>query len=464
MRWRRLHAWAKLDAANETWMVASSALYSVVAGQIRRSAMAQLALTAMLLVALPLAGFLIARRERQIQIEQRILERRLAESQKMEAIGKLAGGVAHDFNNMLTAILGYASMIQEDAPPKSAIHDQAGQIRHAAESAASLTQKLLAFSRRQVLQADRIDFRSILGNLLPLVRGAAGEDIKVSTAMGEDLWLILADPVQLEQSILNLAINARDAMPGGGTLQIGARNAPRPHGERRFDADVKPGDYVQVTVTDTGVGMDEATRTRMFEPFFTTKAPGKGTGLGLATVYGFVRPCGGYIGVMSTPGRGTSIELLLPRAKPPAGPAPTPTPPPPPPPARALETILLAEDEEGVRRLAVETLQRRGYRVLEAANGEEALQRAAAHDGTIHLLISDVVMPGLKGPELASRLRMRQPGIRVLLISGYAADVVTPHDLKESMLLSKPFSPAALTRAVRAVLDVPLSSAPASQG
>ena len=262
---------------------------------------------------------LIARRERQIQQEQRNLERRLAESQKMEAIGKLAGGVAHDFNNMLTAILGYSSMIQEDAPPKSAIRDQALQIRRAAENAAALTQKLLAFSRKQVLQSDPVDFRSMLGNLLPLVRNAVGEDITVSTQMGEDLWPILADPVQVEQSILNLAINARDAMPKGGTLQIAARNAPRPHGERRPDADVKPGDYVQITVTDTGIGMDEATRTRMFEPFFTTKAPGKGTGLGLSTVYGFVRQCGGYIGVMSTPGQGTSIELLLPRASAPAG-------------------------------------------------------------------------------------------------------------------------------------------------
>jgi len=458
---RRLHAWAKLEAANETWMVASSAPYSVVA--IQRSARAQLALTAMLLVALPLGGWLIARRERQIQEGQRDLERRLAESQKMEAIGKLAGGVAHDFNNMLTAILGYASMIQEDAPPRSAIRDQAMQIRRAAENAASLTQKLLAFSRKQVLHADPMDFRSLLGNLLPLARNAVGEDITVATQIGEELWPILADPVQLEQSILNLAINARDAMPNGGTLQISARNAPRPHGERRPDADVKPADYVQITVTDTGIGMDEATRTRMFEPFFTTKAPGKGTGLGLSTVYGFVRQCGGYIGVMSTPGRGTSIELLLPRAN---SPAPTPTPPSQiePDTKTATATILIAEDEDGVRLLAVDALARRGYRVLAAPSGEEALKIAGAFDGTIHLLISDVVMPGLKGPALADRLRAMRPGIRVLLMSGYAADVVTPADLKEASLLSKPFSTATLLKAVRSVLDVPLSSTPASQG
>jgi signal transduction histidine kinase len=460
---RRLHAWAKLDAAGETWMVASSAPYNLAAGQIRRSAMAQLVLTSILLLAVPLSGWLLVRRVRYLQQEQRDLERRLAESQKMEAIGKLAGGIAHDFNNMLTAILGYASMIQEDAPQKSAIHDQAQQIRRAAENAAALTQKLLAFSRRQVLHSDPMDFRSLLGNLLPLIRNAVGEDVTVSTQIGEDLWPVLADPAQLEQSILNLAINARDAMPKGGTLQIAARNASRPNGERRPDADVKPGEYVQITVTDTGTGMDEATRTRMFEPFFTTKSPGKGTGLGLSTVYGFVRQCGGYIGVLSTPGQGTSIELLLPRSKTPAA-APTPLSQSEPPGRAAAATILVAEDEDGVRQLAVESLERRGYRVLAAPSGEEALKIAGAYEGTIHLLVSDVVMPGLKGPDLAERLRAMRPGLRVLLMSGYAADVVTPTDLKEATLLQKPFSPATLLKAVRDILDVPLSSTPASRG
>jgi CheY-like chemotaxis protein len=219
---------------------------------------------------------------------------------------------------------------------------------------------------------------------------------------------------------------------------------------------------VQITVTDTGIGMDEATRTRMFDPFFTTKAPGKGTGLGLSTVYGFVRQCGGYIGVMSTPGQGTSIELLLPRAGTPATPHP---------PlsqadsdgTSAAATVLVAEDEDAVRELAIESLERRGYRVLAAASGEEALKIAGAYDGTIHLLISDVVMPGMKGPELADRLRAMRPGVRVLFISGYAADVVTPADLKEASLLAKPFATAALLKAVRSLLDVPLSSAPTSQ-
>jgi len=258
---------------------------------------------------------------------------------------------------------------------------------------------------------------------------------------------------------VNLAINAREAMPEGGTLQITVRNASRPHGERRPDVDVKAGDYVQITVTDTGVGMDEATRTRMFEPFFTTKAPGTGTGLGLSTVYGFVRQCGGYISVLSTPGKGTSIELLLPRADVNASPAAaTPASLVQGPGAPGRETVLVAEDEESVRLLTVQSLERHGYRVLAADSGEAALKIASTFDGTIDLLVSDVVMPGMKGPELAERLRAMRPGVRVLLMSGYAADVVTPNDLREAALLSKPFSPAALTKAVRAALDHRLPS------
>ena len=461
---RRLHAWSKLAAANETWLVASSLSYDLVAAQMQRSALNQLALSAALLIAVPIAGFLVARRERLAQHEQRRLERQLGESQKMEAIGKLAGGVAHDFNNMLTAILGYASMIAEDAPPKSGIQQQAAQIRRAAESAATLTQKLLAFSRRQVLQANVVDFSAMLDSLAVLIRRVIGEDITVTTHADPDLWPILADPVQVEQSIVNLAINARDAMPDGGTLQITARNAPRPNGERRPDGEVRPGEYVQITVTDTGTGMDEATRARMFEPFFTTKPQGQGTGLGLSTVYGFVRQCGGYIGVMSTPGRGTSMELLLPRARRSADYRPvTPS---------ALrsehgepgrETVLVVEDEEAVRQFAVESLQRHGYQVLQSSSGEDALQVASHHVGAIHVLLTDVVMPGMKGPELAGRLRALRPGVRVLLMSGYAADIVTPADLKDASLVPKPFTPASLSRAVRSILDVKVSSLRPSQ-
>jgi signal transduction histidine kinase/CheY-like chemotaxis protein len=462
---RRLHAWSKLAAADETWLVASSASYDLVAGQIQRSSTNQLALTAALLIAVPVAGLLVARRERRVQDDQRRLERQLAESQKMEAIGKLAGGVAHDFNNMLTAILGYSSMIHEDAPPNSPIQQQALQIRRAAESAATMTQKLLAFSRRQVLQANQVDFAVMLENLVVLIRRVIGENITVSTHADPNLWQILADPVQVEQSVLNLAINARDAMPNGGTLQITARNAPRPRGERRPEEEVKPGEYVQITVSDTGIGMDEATRMRMFEPFFTTKPHGQGTGLGLSTVYGFVSQCGGYINVLSTPGEGTSIEILLPRA-----PATRDLKPLTPGPAIAegaapgRETVLVVEDEEAVRQYAVESLERSGYHVLSASSGEGALQIAGTHEGTIHLLLSDVVMPGLKGPELARRLRAMRPGLRVLLMSGYAADVVTGADLSDATLVAKPFSPASLARVVRTALDTPVSPARSSRG
>jgi signal transduction histidine kinase/ActR/RegA family two-component response regulator len=457
---RRLHAWAKFTAGDETWLVASSSDYDVVAAQIRRSAFSQLALTVALLVAVPIAGMLVARRERHAQEEQRRLERQLAESQKMEAIGKLAGGVAHDFNNMLTAILGYASMIHDDAPPASPAREQASQVRRAAESAASLTQKLLAFSRRQVLQANHLDFATMQDSLLGLIRRVIGENITVTTQVDAELWPILADPVQVEQSILNLAINARDAMPGGGTLQITARNAPRPTGQRGADGDVRPGDYVQITVTDTGIGMDDATRARMFEPFFTTKPQGQGTGLGLATVYGFIRQCGGHINVSSKPGAGTTVEMLLPRAtSASSAPAPVRT-------AdsahHGTETVLVVEDEPGVRQLAVQSLTRHGFRVLTATSAEEALQMAASFDDTIHLLLTDVVMPGMKGPELGRRMRALRPGLRVLLMSGYAADVMTKDDLADAALVSKPFSQATLTRAVRHALDMALPSASAS--
>ncbi len=458
---RRLHAWSKLKVADQSWLVASSMQRSRIPSQLQRGPVGQWLLTAALLLAVPVVGWLLVRHERRALDEQRRLERQLAESQKLEAIGKLAGGVAHDFNNMLTAILGYASLIMEDAPANSPIRDQANQIRRAAESAAALTQKLLAYSRRQVLQTNQFDFTVMLENLLLLVRRVIGEHITVTSQAEPGLWPVLADPAQVEQSIINLAINARDAMPDGGTLQIVARNAPRPNGERRPDGDVRPGTYVQITVSDNGTGMDEATRARMFEPFFTTKAHGKGTGLGLSTVYGFVRQCGGYIGVTSTPGRGTSIALLLPRAPDMAPPPPTPTPTP----VRAAtggprETVLVVEDEDAVRQLAVESLGRAGYVVLQASSGEDALRVADAFEDTIHLLLSDVVMPGIKGPELATRLRAARPSIRVVLMSGYAADVVTNDNLKEATLLSKPFSPGVLTSAVRKMLDQPLSPGP----
>ena len=316
-----------------------------------------------------------------------------------------------------------------------------------------------------MLHTNQVDFAAMLDNLVILIRRVIGENITVATHADRNLWQILADPVQVEQSVLNLAINSRDAMPNGGTLQIAARNAALPKGERRPDGDVKPGEYVQITVTDTGIGMDDATRARMFEPFFTTKPQGQGTGLGLSTVYGFVRQCGGYIDVLSTPGKGTSIEILLPRAPAPRDvKSPTPSSPLADSAFPGRETVLVAEDEQAVREYAVESLRRHGYRVIAASNGEQALELANTCEDTIHVLLSDVVMPGMKGPELARRLRASRPGLRVLLMSGYAADMVTGDDLKDAALVSKPFSPASLARAVRSALDLPVSSLRPSQG
>lgn len=464
-RGRRIHTWAKLEVADQNWLVASSSQYDRVTARVQRNAFGQLVLMGALIAAVPIGGWLLYRRERRHQEEQRRLERQLAESQKMEAIGKLAGGVAHDFNNMLTAILGYASLLLEDAPPGSPVRDQADQIRRAAESAGKLTQKLLAFSRRQVLQTNQFDFTVLLESLLQLVRRVIGVNIVVTSQTEPGLWPVLADPAQVEQSIVNLAINARDAMPSGGTLAITARNAPRPEGERRSDGDVRPGDYVQIVVTDTGVGMDEATCSRMFEPFFTTKPPGQGTGLGLSTIYGFVRQCGGHIGVTTGLGQGTSVEMLLPRAPNLAAATPVPLPTPyKTAPGGTRETVLLVEDEEAVRLFAREALERGGFDVIMAGSGVEALEVASAFEGTIHVLLTDVVMPGMKGPELAMRVRAARPSIRVLLMSGYAADVVTAADLQDTTLLSKPFSPAELVRTIRALLDGPLPPKPHPRG
>lgn len=460
---RRLHTWARFTMNGESWIVAASSPYARAAAGIQRSAASQLGLTVALLIAVALAGWRLARRERIAQIEQRRLERQLAGAQKMEAIGKLAGGVAHDFNNMLTAILGYASLIHEDAPDGSPLREQAGQIRRAADNAAVLTQKLLAFSRRQTLRTNQFDFTLMLDRLSLVIAQAIGDRTSVTIDAEPGLWAILADPAQVEQSLVNLAMNANDAMPAGGTLSVVARNLPLPHGARRADVEVGPGEYVLITVTDTGAGMDDATKARMFEPFFTTKRTGSGTGLGLAAVYGFVKQCGGHVTVQSAPGAGTTVDLLLPRGQSVEADAAAVTPPSLLPRGAKpnLETVLVTEDEDAVRELSVELLQRLGYRVLSAPSGEHALRVAEEFGEPIDLLLTDVVLPGMKGPDLAKQLTALRPGTRVLLMSGYAAEVVTPADLKGVPLLMKPFSPGALSRAVRAALDQsPLSDPP----
>ncbi|MFN2446879.1 MAG: ATP-binding protein [Vicinamibacterales bacterium] len=432
-------------------LLAMVATLSAVTYRATETSASQLALIVLLLVAAPLVARLVVVRERRGEEERRALQAQLLQAQKMEAIGKLAGGVAHDFNNLLTAILGYTSLILEEAPAGSNIHNEASQVRRAAESAATLTQKLLAFSRRQLLQPQRLDLSELMTDLHSLLRRLLGERVELRFDTTRELWPVIADPVQIEQVVMNLAVNARDAMPDGGILSIGVRNVSLPEGDKRADHVVLPGDYVQVLASDTGTGMDEATRVRMFEPFFTTKPKGKGTGLGMSTVYGIVKQSGGYIAVRSAPGVGTTVDMLFPRATSdvPAV-AATPT-------VEGelggSEMILLVEDDAAVRELTASALERSGYRVISAALPEEALRVARNPQYRIDLLLSDVVMPGMLGPELARQVKALRPNVRLLFMSGYAADVISSDMLQEAALLQKPFSSTVLTRAVRHVLD-----------
>jgi CheY-like chemotaxis protein len=373
----------------------------------------------------------------------------------MDAIGRLAGGVAHDFNNLLTVILGYAEQILERLDGKEPLRGAALEIQAAAERAAGLTRQLLAFSRKQVLEPRVLDLNAVLSGTSGLLRRLISEDVQLDVRLEPELGRVLADELQIQQVIMNLAINARDAMPEGGRLTLTTANAtvddtpgPRP-------VAVDPGQYVTLTVSDTGIGMDSATRARAFEPFFTTKEAGKGTGLGLATVYGIIRQSGGHIHVRSEPGQGTEFTIYLPRldAAPglPEGRAASGGM------LRGHETILLVEDETSVRDMVRDTLERNGYRVLTAASGEQALERASAHAGPINLLVSDVIMPGMGGPELASRLEPLHPGLRVLHISGYTDDAILRHGVRAGLtaFLQKPFTLDALVRKMRDVLDAP---------
>ena len=445
-----LWAWARLPVPGASWTVILGSPYSVASARVRDASLRQLGIVAALLVLVPAAGWLLVRREREAQEERRVLQMELAQSQKMDAIGKLAGGVAHDFNNLLTAILGYVGLILEDTPAGTEVHKEATHIKRAAESAAALTQKLLAFSRRQVLQPEKVDLAQLVKDTLIFLKRLLGEHIRIASQLDADIWPVIADPVQVEQALINLAVNARDAMPEGGRLEITLRNAPMPFGEKRSDHEVQPGDYVEIVVRDTGVGMDDATRARMFEPFFTTKPKGKGTGLGLSSVWGIVNQSGGHITVKSAPNAGTTIELLLPRApgdetaRRKSGPRPA---------ALGHETILLVEDDAAVREFARTTLERHGFFVLTANGPEDALRIVHDYREHIALLLTDVVMPNMQGPELAEAVRRLRPEVRVLFMSGYAAEHMTHETLKDSALLQKPFPPAVLTRAVRLVLD-----------
>ena len=388
--------------------------------------------------------------------DRRNLEEQVILSQKMEAIGRLAGGVAHDFNNILTAIGGYTDLLLADLAPEDPRRRDVEEIHLAADRAAGLTQQLLAFSRRQVLQPKVVDLNALVTDIEKMLRRLIGEDILFATVLHPRLGNVRADPGQIEQVIVNLAVNARDAMPDGGRLTIETRNVELDESYATEHPTVKPGRYVLLAVTDTGVGMDEETKARIFEPFFTTKVRGKGTGLGLATVYGIVRQTGGHIWAYSEPGKGTAMRVYLPQVDAPADPVRRSTVDPPES-LRGSETILLVEDEAPVRAVTRQLLERNGYTVLEAPDGPAAL--ALLDGGTrgaaVDLLLTDVIMPGMSGRELADQLVARQPRLRVLFMSGYTDDAVVRHGMLEPGLayLEKPFRPPALLRKVREVLD-----------
>ncbi len=385
--------------------------------------------------------------------ELRQSEERVIQAQRMEAVGQLAGGVAHDFNNLLTVILGSADLALADLPHDAPLRDDLVAIRDAGESATRLTRQLLAFSRQQILQPHLLRLDELIQTTAGMLERLIGENIQLQTSLQPGAGSVNADPGSLEQVLVNLAVNARDAMPAGGRLLLELRNADVA-ASAASDA-VPPGRYVVLAVSDTGVGMDPETRARVFEPFFTTKEPGRGTGLGLATVYGIVRQSDGHIAVHSEPGRGTRFELYLPRADTPA--APLPAPPPRPPLPATPACILIVEDQRAVRGIMHQILTRRGYHVLSAASGEEALAVARSHPAPIDLLLTDVVMPGMSGPDLARSLAELRPATRVLFTSGYTDDALLRHGIvaAEVDYLEKPFTPDSLTRTVRRVLEAP---------
>jgi two-component system, cell cycle sensor histidine kinase and response regulator CckA len=377
------------------------------------------------------------------------LEEQFRQAQKMDAVGRLAGGIAHDFNNLLTGILGYTELVFRRLRGDDPGRELLAEVLKLGDRATNLIRQLLVFSRKQELQPQVVSLNAVLGELSKLLGRLIGEDVELALVPGDDLGPAKVDPGQFEQAVINLAVNARDAMPRGGRLVIETRNAELGEGH----AEARPGRYVLVAVSDTGHGMDEATKARVFEPFFTTKESGKGTGLGLAMVYGFVTQSGGHIEVESEPGRGTTFKVYLPRAE-----EATPTARPAPDLLKVLggnETVLLVEDEDTVRALSRLVLQSNGYTVLEARNGQEAVWVAQQHQGPIHLLVTDLVMPRMSGRQLADLLAQPRPQMRVLFMSGHTDEALLRHGVVEGSVafLQKPFHPTALARKVREVLD-----------
>jgi PAS domain S-box-containing protein len=386
--------------------------------------------------------------------ERRALEQQLQQSQKMEAIGRLAGGIAHDFNNLLMVISGYSEFLLDRLGPDPALRGPAQEIAGASQRASSLTRQLLAFSRKQMLAPKILDLNGVVTENLKMLTRVIGEDIDLVMVPAASLGAVRADAGQIDQVIMNLAVNARDAMPAGGKLTIETSNVSLDEEYARFHAPLRPGDYVMLAISDTGFGMDSETQSHIFEPFFTTKGP-KGTGLGLSTVYGIIKQSGGYIWVNSEPGKGTSFKIYLPRVAERVEPAQVvaskdsafaeP----------GTETILIAEDEANLRYLARQFLEKQGYKVIEAADGAAAMQIAVAHEGVIHLLLTDVIMPGMNGRELAQRISEIRPNTKVLYMSGYTENVIGHNGTLDAgvRLLQKPFTLRDLKSKVREVLD-----------
>jgi signal transduction histidine kinase len=385
--------------------------------------------------------------------KRKSVETQLLQAQKMEAVGRLAGGIAHDFNNLLTVILGSSDLLLEGLRVDHQSRADLEDIHKAGQRAAALTRQLLAFSRQQVLTPQVLDLNALIADLEKMLRRLIGEDIEFRTVLAADLGAVRADPGQLEQVIMNLAVNARDAMPHGGKLTIETVNADLDDAYAQAHVPLVAGRYAMLAVSDTGIGMDTQVKAHIFEPFFTTKEKGKGTGLGLATVYGIVKQTDGYIWVYSEPGQGTSFKIYLPRA---AAAAEPPAPKPLAPASLAgSETVLLAEDEAAVRNFTRRVLAAHGYTVLTAADGQEALHLAERHAGPIHLLLTDVVMPNMGGRELAERLVAARHEMKVLYLSGYTDDAIVHHGVLEPGIafLQKPFTLQGLARKLREVLD-----------
>jgi signal transduction histidine kinase/DNA-binding response OmpR family regulator len=388
--------------------------------------------------------------------ERRALEQQLRQSQKMEAVGRLAGGIAHDFNNLLMVISGYSEFLLERLGAEPHLRGPAQEIASAAERASSLTRQLLAFSRKQMLAPRIVNLNDIATENLKMLTRMIGEDVDLVMIPGQKLWSVRADAGQIEQVIMNLAVNARDAMPTGGRLTIETANTTLDEEYARLHSPLRPADYVMVAISDTGVGMDSETQSHIFEPFFTTKGP-KGTGLGLSTVYGIVKQSGGYIWVYSEVGKGTTFKIYLPRVASVGEPATLVA-------ASSVqfqkvepgtETILLVEDEANLRYLARQYLEKQGYKVIEAADGAVAMQIAVAHEAVIHLLLTDVIMPGMNGRELAQRISEIRPNVKVLYMSGYTENVIGHNGTLDAgvRLLQKPFNLRDLNSKVREVLD-----------